>query len=165
MTDQRTEENPFSHFSTAIAFYHAKRMMESKTQPGVLQSALENPSLTPIIEFQKKLDAIVNQTYINARRNLEKQDQTDLARYTQIKAEMGVLCLDYLALKHDKMHADYALTFYAPFLPQYLREYLTQAQSVIQIQSPSVSFTEAIDDDDYTIYTAAAADEAVVLRS
>ncbi len=152
LNDQADEKDTFSHFSTVIASYHAKRIMDSKIQPGILQSTLSNPAITSIIAFEKELDAFVSNTYLIARRNLEQQNTTDITHYSRIKAELGILCIQLLELTHDKMHAQYHLCFYASYLPRYLSDYLAHAQQATQSRIPSVSFTDALDEDDFSLF-------------
>jgi hypothetical protein len=151
LTDEAHTDDAFAYFSTVIASYHAKRIVDHKTEVSFFQSTLENPSLTPIIAFQKNLDDIVNQTYMNARRNLEKQGQTDTAHYMQVKTELGLLCIEFLALKLDKMLSEYSHSLYASFLPYYLSDYLKHAQRLTQSQNTTLSFKEDIADD-FTLY-------------
>ena len=148
LNDQVDEKDTFSHFSTVIASYHARRIIDSKTQPGLLQSTLANPAITPIIAFEKELDNLVSSTYLKARRNLEHQSKTDMTHYTQIKDELGIMCIQLLGLTHDKMHSNYKLCFYSSFLPHYLSDYLAHAQQVTQHQDPSIPIAEAFGEDD-----------------
>ena len=163
LTDQPHDEDVFAHYSIVVASYHAKRIIDSKTQASLFQSAIENPSLTPIIAFQKKLDNIVNTNYVDARRNLERQDQTEATHYMRVKNELGVLCIEFLKLKLDNMLSEYSLSIYAPFLPHYLNEYLNDAQRATQSHSSSTSFTEDVDDDDdFILYATSASTDAIL---
>lgn len=153
LTDQAHDKDAFSYFAIAVASYHAKRLLDD-IQATTLQGVLVHPSLTPIVPFQQELDRVVNTAWLRALNNIERQKKLgEDASYKEVKNDLGITLIDYLTLKHQKMHSDYTISMSGLFglLPYYLDGFLQTAAHAVSGHTSTCTFS-AEAEDDLTLY-------------